>query len=33
VSAKTASCVEFLLQFFYLIQGDDATRIECLYRL
>jgi len=25
--------VEFLLQFFYLIQGDDATRIECLYRL
>jgi len=25
--------VEFLLQFFYLIQGDDATRNECLYRL
>src|SRR4029079_1952360 len=33
VSAKTASCVEFSLQFFYLIQGDDATRNEWLYRL
>src|SRR4026209_1148047 len=32
VSAKTASCVEFLLRFFYLIQGDDATRNERLYR-
>src|SRR6185503_14109972 len=32
VSAKTASCVEFLLRFFYLIQGGDATRNACLYR-